>query len=212
MGLEYEEDFVRHNSNGKFTEITNFNEQNDVQVVNNIIKIIKDNFKLEESIIKALNYTFFEIVGNVYQHSVSPIGGYTVAQNYNNAKELRAIVLDTGIGIHNSLIKNNIYANLTEEDALKYCIKESITSGSGAGNGLFHTTEFIRNNKGCLEIYSGNHCLIANEKKVYVKESPYWQGTLVRVRINNNPIDLSIFGDDLPPSISEFEDTLNGWF
>lgn len=213
LGIEHEEDFKRRSSEGRFVEITKFDAGNNVAVTNNIMKVIRNNCKVDSTVVDCLNYCLFEMVDNVENHANSPIGGYTVVQNYSYRNELRLVIVDTGIGIFNSLTKTEgtKYDNLSPEDALLYCIKKEVTNGKGMGNGLYQTKEFIINNGGDMEIYSGKHYLDISNGKINIRTCPYWQGTLIYVRINtNNKVDFSsIFGDSVPETVLNANDYID---
>ena len=214
LGVEDEEEFKRNSSVGRFVEITKFNKDNsdyNVAIVNDIMKVIKNNYNLDKSVKDCLNYCLFEMVDNIQNHAEAAIDGYTVVQNFSKRQELKIIILDTGKGIHASLTENDKYKNLSPAEALEYCVKESVTNGRGMGNGLFHTSEFIKKNLGEFFIYSGNNYLHINDKGVNIFSCPYWQGTIIYVRIKtNNTVCLeSVFGKNIPSTVEDADDYIN---
>lgn len=216
LNIPCEENFSRWSSEGRFLEITHFDGNNSIKITNDTIKIIRANCCIEDSVLRCLNYCFFEVADNVDVHANSPIDGYVLAQNYPKKRELKIIFIDAGIGIHESLTKTegSRYTNLSEEEALKYCIREKTTNGNGMGNGLFHTSEFIKQNQGEMLIYSGNHYININNGNIDICQGPYWQGTIVYLKIyTDNTVELeSVFGTEIPETVENMEDYIEGEF
>ncbi len=211
LGVQCCETFNRYDAQGRFVEITNFDASNSVPIINNILKVIRDNWAIDGSIYQCLNYCLFEMIDNIQNHADSPINGYTVAQNFRYSNHLKFVILDAGKGIHESLIENPIYRNLTPEQALECCIKEKVTNGKGMGYGLFHTSQFILANGGELYIHSGNHVLEVINQSVNVRKSFYWRGTLIYVKINtNNSVSFnSVFGANIPETVANADDYID---
>ena len=92
LDILVEEDFTRHNSRGKFCEIREIDEYNDTSIVGEMIKIVEENCELSEELIGCLNYCWYEIVGNVIEHSQSPINGYICAQYYPRDKIIKVVI------------------------------------------------------------------------------------------------------------------------
>ena len=216
IGIEAPENFNRHDNTGKFIEITHFNSENSSQISRDIVKILRKNLEIETSVLSLLEYCFNEIIDNVEIHASSPIDGYTAVQNYYDNKELRLIVIDTGRGIYESLIKNKESTHynecLTNADALSLSIKKGITNGKGQGNGLYRTTEFIKDNKGELFLHSGSDYLHINENNSTIMSGPFWQGTVLFMKIKTkNKIDVESFfehKEGLINNIWDFEEEL----
>lgn len=216
VDIDSEEQFSRWNSEGRFLEITHFDADNAVIITNDTIKIIRDNCSINDSVLRCLNYCFFEIADNVDTHSCSPIDGYVLVQNYPRRRELKIVIVDTGVGIHESLTKTpgTEYDQLDPKESLEYCIKQEITNGNGMGNGLFHTSEFIKENKGEMIIYSGGNYLQINNGITNIFNGTYWQGTIIYLKIyTDNKVELqNIFGENLPETVENMEDYIDGEF
>ena len=211
LGLFTDEKFSRHDSNGRFCEIKEIDENNSSNIVSNMIKVVQKKCTVSDELIGCLNYCWYEVVGNIIEHAESPVNGYVAAQYYPSDEVIRVVILDCGIGIKNALCKNKIYENFTEEEALLECIKEGVTNGNGMGRGLYHTSEFIKSNKGNMKIYSGQHMLKVTHNHTGINDSSQWNGTLVVLDINaNTPVDLvDIFKDDVPTTALEWEECVN---
>ncbi|MCX7903290.1 MAG: hypothetical protein N2486_02155 [Caloramator sp.] len=210
LEVEYEENFNRYDSSGRFIEITKFDQMNSIDIVNKAIKIIKEHCDLDKNVLGTWNYCLFEIVDNVHNHADSSIDGYVVMQNYPRNREIRCVVLDAGKGIYESLSQSSKYRNITPEEALKLSLEAGVTRGYGRGNGLYHLKNFIVENNGELQIFSCGQVLKLSNKKIEVVDGPYWQGTLIYVRINtHNEVDLDkVFGEDIPTSVLEVDECI----
>ncbi|MBX9450002.1 MAG: ATP-binding protein [Taibaiella sp.] len=196
INLNYKEGFRRWPNKGTFTEITQY-DANSVNTVSSAIRkilITKSHVAIEVQ--RLLYYCLSEIMDNVVNHSNSPhIGkgsGWCCAQYFYSSQQIRLIICDTGVGIHNALTKNenSKFKNLSERESLERCTENGVTNGEGQGFGLFATSEFIKENKGQMIIYSGNHYTHIVENTKYTEAGEFWNGTFVFLKINTNvPVD-----------------------
>lgn len=212
IGIKCEEEFCRHSSEGRFLEITRFTEDNNSDVVNSIMSILKSRVCVNSEVLKCLNYCLFEVVDNVRNHAESPIDGYVVVQTFLASGELIISIVDAGKGIRESLREKEEYSTIDTPTALEVCIQKGITNGKGMGNGLFHTANFIRENGGELRIYSDEYRLKVNRKGSETIKSFYWQGTLlcVKIKVNNEVSLKEIFGETIPITVEEFDECISG--
>ena len=218
----YEPFYRRFSNNGRFIEITPLPFDNmkkimiDTNVIDEIIRIIKNNYKIESSIYTSLNYCLWEQVDNIANHSSIKGTGYTVAQHYPTNKKILLCVVDTGIGVYEALTNSpgTKYKSLTYKEAISDCIKEKVTNGKGMGNGLYHSAKFIQANKGDFVLYSGNYYIeIGNGVIRETKRGPYWHGTIIFEKICTDvSVDFSETFDncDIPTSVLECDDILDG--
>lgn len=165
-----------------YVKIQEYNSDNQIDVLNSILRMLRVNCNMEDNVYTGLDYCFNEILDNVLNHSTVK-RGWVVAQFFPNLNSIRLMVCDFGIGIRKAL--ESTY-NFSETDALLSCIKEGVTNGKGQGHGLFATSQFIEMNKGWLSIISGNSKLDFNDKGALVNNVQHWQGTCVYMRINTN--------------------------
>lgn len=131
-------------------------------------------------------------------------------QNFPVKREIRCVVLDAGKGIYESLSQSSKYRNITPKEALKLSLEAGVTRGYGRGNGLYHLKNFIVENDGELQIFSCGQVLKLSNRKIEVVDGPYWQGTLIYVRINtHNSVDLNtIFDEAIPTSVLEVDECI----
>jgi anti-sigma regulatory factor (Ser/Thr protein kinase) len=202
LGFNYQEDFVRRSAVGKFTEIRKFISEKDTPenidlLHTEIIRILYNSSEISKEMMQVLDFCLYEVLDNTLLHSKSG-NGWACCQYFSKRREIRLIVLDTGIGIHKALTEypGSKYPDLTENEAVARCIEKGVTSGNGMGFGLWATSQFIRENGGEMLIYSGNHFLNCHVKEPKVQQGALWGGTMTFLRINTDvPVDHKvIFG------------------
>ena len=207
---------------GRFIEITRleFNTNEGItispSIVDGIIDIFRKNYKVDESIYKSLNYCLWEQIDNIQTHSGSQGVGYIVAQNYPTNHEIRICIVDTGMGVYDSLTKTSEtnFSQLSFKEAVRKCIDENVTRGTGMGNGLYHSSRFALSNKGTFIIYSGCYYVEVNDGKILdVRRGAKWQGTIIFQKINTtNRVDYNeVFNNvPIPTTVNECDDMLDG--
>ncbi|MBO0355880.1 hypothetical protein [Flagellimonas aurea] len=173
---------LRNKKPNSFVSIQQYTSENQIEVLEELMGVVKANVPIDDNVFASLDYCFNEILDNVLLHS--NVGqGWVVGQYFPNMNALRLIVCDYGMGICASL--NEVY-DFTEEQALIKCVEKGVTSGKGQGHGLYATSRFIELNQGWMSIFSGNSKLDVNEHSTEVTQIPFWQGTCVYLRINTN--------------------------
>lgn len=170
-------------------EIRGQNPNEDSRIAEHFKHIFQSQIKGDSNILEAVSYSIGEIVDNTIRHSLSPINGFICAQTYRNRRKLEICIADCGVGIPQSLrSSNNI--ELSESDCLVcdyeyilYALRKGISSkyGNGhTGEGLFFTSEFIKENCGRMKIISGNGLyLLNNGNNVLQRNIDCWKGTIV---------------------------------
>lgn len=93
---------------------------------------------------------------------------------------------DDSIGVQASLSENAEYADVSEPEALKMCIKDAITDGKSMGFGLYSTSLLARDAGLRFEIRSGEHTLLVQDCIESTIKSDYWQGTVVFLQLRTN--------------------------
>ena len=206
IGFDYEENFNRRSSVGRFTEMSFFDKNNAMDLFNSIMSVLIRN-SVNENLLVGLDFCIWEIIDNTINHSESTYTyngkGLICSQYYPYRNEIRIIIADSGIGIYKSLTThpNTKYKNFSEEDALRNCIQRGITNSEGMGFGLWATAELVKKNNGRLIIHSGNYQLDTKSDGL-VKLSPYWEGTYTFIIINTlNKIDYSAVFNDIDTRI-----------
>ena len=162
-----------------------FDEKNIYAVYHRVVSVLTQHLDIETTVLEAMSYCFYEILDNVLTHSGKELG--TVITQYDPANHvLSFLIADDGIGVHTSLTENEKYKYISEPEALKICIEDTITDGKGMGFGLF-SASLLNNQAGLLfEVRSGNHAMQVKEGKATTKETELWQGTIVFMQLQTN--------------------------
>jgi len=119
--------------------------------------------EMSNSLRKEIRRAFFEIFGNIFYHSESPIGGLVCGQVYPNSKEIQIVFYDGGIGIGKRVRKfeQSISSDIAAiEWALKRGTSTSSNLGESRGLGLYLLCQFLRVNEGELYIYANKGAII----------------------------------------------------
>lgn len=182
-----------------------FDEKNIQQVYRRLVEVLIHQPEIETSLLQGMSYCFYEVMDNVIIHSGKTVG--IVITNYSEPDHLiQILVADDGMGIQASLAQNSEYANITEGQALEYCIKDNVSDGKGMGFGLYSTSRLITTAGHRLIIRSGNHTLSANGD-LTILESELWQGTIVYFELRSNmDIDPASVVDHRTDPAEEFDD------
>lgn len=162
-----------------------FDEKNIYDVYQRVVDVLTKHIDIETTVLQAMSYCFYEILDNVLTHSGKELG--TVITHYNASKHvLSFLVGDDGMGVQASLSGNDTYADISEPDALRMCIKDTITDGKGMGFGLYSTSLLARNAGLRFEVRSGNHTMVVQDGAEQTVESEFWQGTVVYLQLRTN--------------------------
>lgn len=162
-----------------------FDNESIYNVYEDIVNTLKKQPDIELGILQTLSYCFYEILDNVLTHSKKQCG--TVVLKYTPEKaKIQILVVDGGIGIRQSLAENEIYRDISESEALEKCMRDRVTDGKGMGFGLYSTACLIRQAGIVLNLHSGNHILISDGVSEQIKETDFWQGTVVYFELYSN--------------------------
>ena len=151
-------------------------------VYRDVVKAMTSHFEIEVSVLQALSYCLYEMMDNVHIHSGKPLG--TAMTHYDDSqKMLRILIADDGMGIRASLAENEQYKDVSEAEALRLCLQDSITDGKGMGFGLYTTSRLVDSIGKEFILHSGRHKLIIKDGTTSVNENGFWQGTLIYMEI-----------------------------
>jgi signal transduction histidine kinase len=174
----------------------------------NIVQLLNSYPDIEVTVLQALSYCFYEILDNVLTHSERKCGT-VVTQYLTENNKIQVLVADDGIGIAASLRNNPEYADITEENAVRYCINDGVTDGKGMGFGLYSTSRLIKNVGITLEIHSGCNKLIYDGVNVNVVPTQEWQGTIIYFELHS---DKDINPNDVVDNRTDCENQFNEEF
>ena len=154
-------------------------------VYRNVMRILTSHLEIEVSVLQALSYCFYEILDNVHIHSGKPLG--TAITFFDQPKNiLKILVADDGKGIWQSLKENPSYADITEEESLRACLRDSVTDGKGMGFGLYATSRMMKDAGIKLVLHSGHHKLVIQNDQTVVTVNGFWQGTILYIELNTS--------------------------
>lgn len=182
---------------------------NDVYI--QVLNTLTSHFEIEVSILQSLSYCFYEMLDNVHIHSGKPLGtAITHFDKENNV--LKVLVADDGVGIRESLSMNEKYRAVSEEEALRICLQDSVTDGKGMGFGLYATSRLIKNAGLRFVLHSGTHKLIEEKGQTLVIDNGLWHGTIIYMEISTsldiNPNDVVDYRTSIEEQYNEsFIDT-----
>ena len=170
-----------------------------------MVEVLIHQPEIETSLLQGMCYCFYEVMDNVLIHSGKTVG--IVITNYSEKDHIiQILVADDGMGIKASLSLNDNYANITEAQAIEYCIRDKVSDGKGLGFGLYSTSRLINTAGHRLIIRSGNHTLTANGD-LNISESEPWQGTIVYFELHSNmDIDPASVVDHRTDPADEFDE------
>ena len=154
-------------------------------VYQQVLQSLTSHFEIEVSVLQALSYCFYEILDNVHIHSGKPLG--TAMTHFDAQNDvLRVLVADDGMGIWKSLVENEKFRDVTEEEALRICLHDSITDGKGMGFGLYATSRLMKDIGLQFIIHSGHHKLINKGGETVIVKNGLWQGVTVYMEITTS--------------------------
>ena len=176
-------------------------------VYRDVVNAMTSHFEIEVSVLQALSYCLYEMMDNVHIHSGKPLG--TAMTHYDDSnKILRILIADDGMGIRESLAENDKYKDITEAEALKLCLEDTITDGKGMGFGLYTTSRLVDSIGREFILHSGTHKLIIKDGETSVIENGFWQGTLIYMEIGTDEeIDPNQIVDHRAAVAEEYNET-----
>lgn len=135
-----------------------------------------------------------EIFMNAFDHSQSSLGVFTCGQLFPRLKELKLCVVDFGIGIPESVKRFSGLTNRPPKVLDAACLEWAFQRGNSTkavqksdvsrGVGLDILKEFIKINKGKLEIYS-NHAygIIDEHHEQFYSGNSFFAGTVLNITV-----------------------------
>ena len=215
LDLDSEMKITPHEPSGRFIPIQQII---DSEGLGKFIKEMIPLLHLEPEKTEPIKYILSELVRNVLEHANSKNGAIVCAQYYKKSNTIRIGVVDTGIGIKNTLQK--FYHPQEDIKAITLALTPGITgttrkvggvSEMNAGAGLFFTKSLAKTSRDFFMIYSGRamYKLLKNPKNKPIKlfadplrdhhssenTLPEWKGTVVAIDLClNDTID---FGEML---------------
>ncbi len=154
-----------------------------------------------------IKYVVSELVRNVFEHSCSKEGAVICAQFYKKSNTIRVGIVDSGIGIKESIGVS--YKTSSDMEAIKLALTPGITGTTNriggtefnAGAGLFFIKSIAKFAHDFFILYSGRamYKLLKSgtNPRLYIdpfrdrhskkEDLPYWNGTIVGIDISLGP-------------------------
>lgn len=165
------------------------------EIVSGIIESLRRSGEMGKDILHGVELALNEVMDNTLQHSIplkskeEPIG-YVMAQHHKAEEQIVVAVYDAGQGIASSLREGGISVQ-GSEDSLRKALQRGVTSGNGAGNGLWMMESIVLASSGSFKLasdgalYSLRKLQNNDVKSVMSKIRQYKSGTtLVDFQIN----------------------------
>jgi hypothetical protein len=131
----------------------------------------------------------YEIYANAFEHSSSPVGTFTCGQNFPNRSELKLTIIDFGVGIPAN-VRSCTESTKPASECLKWAFQEGNTTRKSqnsrvpGGQGLDWLKEFVKMNRGTLEIFSHDaYALVDETNETYNTFDAFFEGTLVNITL-----------------------------
>ena len=140
---------------------------------------------LTEGAGKVFQQSIFEIFQNAVAHSESRLGVFVCGQFFPNELRLNLTISDPGIGICNKVRAFLNKNDLPSEEAIQWALAGGHTTRTGrrpGGVGLKFMLDFVKRNRGNIQIVSGDGLYGANTG--YDKLHSSLPGTTVNFEVN----------------------------
>lgn len=151
----------------------------------------------------------WEIYANAFEHGRSPIGLFSCGQHFPRKHRLCLTVVDFGVGIPwnvRQFLRSvapkfqeavnqgrappdalQLVSNCPADVAMMWAFRPGTTTkpnGMGRGMGLDLLKQFVKLNKGRLEVFSHEgYTLVSNRKEDYDTRAVFFEGTLVNISL-----------------------------
>ena len=141
-----------------------FEDSQDVHsYIDSVVNEVSSVTELSKGFLQSLEWSFFEVIDNVIQHSDAGYG--LIMSDIVRNSRIDIAVFDDGKGIYNSL-KHTPHRGRNATEAIYSSMQESVTrSRVHQGNGLWGLTELIKQNGGRLSIASHNAAVVIQDNK-----------------------------------------------
>jgi hypothetical protein len=130
-----------------------------------------------------------EIYLNAFDHGQSPIGVFSCGQHFPKNHELNLTIVDFGVGIPSNVRLFKAGSIEPEELSAAKCMEWAFQRGTstkpgGRGIGLDLIQDFVRLNKGRLEMFSHEGYVVIEDGKIsFAERKSFFEGTLVNISL-----------------------------
>ena len=204
LGLKSDIKIIEHEPAGRFIPLSKIV---DSEELSRFIADMVPLLHLKPDQAEPIKYIVSELVRNVFEHSCSKNGAIACAQFYKKSNTIRIGIVDTGIGIKESI--DISYKTRSDIEAIKLALTPGITGTTNkiggtefnAGAGLFFIKSIAKVSRDFFVLYSGNamYKLLksgAGKKRTILHidpfkdrhskscDLPYWKGVAVGIDIS----------------------------
>lgn len=169
----------RRNANGRFIELRNLTLGS--YGIPELPGVFMENFNLPLAASEDISLIVNELLCNMTMHSESPSGGFFYCQKYPQDNFCHIYIVDSGIGISESLKKNPIYYNGDNQNLLTLSLQFEVGNGEGRGHGLYFMSEFIKRNGFSLILISGENHIIISNGVIKTGTNAYYKGVILKL-------------------------------
>jgi anti-sigma regulatory factor (Ser/Thr protein kinase) len=203
LGVDMGVEMVEHAPEGRFIPITQVSDQ---AGLNDFIVQMVPLLHARPADAGPIKYVITELVRNVLEHAVSPVGAMVCAQYFEATNRLSLGVADMGVGIRKSITRFHHAAS--DLDAVHLALRPGVTGATShvggneqnAGAGLFFTKSIARVSRNYFVVYSGSGLFKllkgprneqprlfsdpASDSATRESDLPFWPGTAIGIDIN----------------------------
>jgi anti-sigma regulatory factor (Ser/Thr protein kinase) len=158
---------------------------------NGVIKYLQEQWlghgwvSLSAALREAIVARVWELYTNAFEHSESSIGTFSCGEYYEHRRLLKLTIVDFGVGIPEKVRAFARLKGIPADVALRWAFTRGKTTkkeGTVGGLGLDLVKEFIRLNRGALQIFSGDgRAVVTGTSETYYVEEEHFFGTLVNI-------------------------------
>ena len=144
--------------NSFLNKVWKFSSETHFEIVSGIVESLRRSGIMGKGVLLGFELALNEVTDNILQHSVSkedksePVG-FVMVQHHKNTGRIVAAVFDAGQGIVASLREGGMPIH-SEEEGLQKAMMRGITSGNGAGNGLWMMERIVLASSGSFDLVS----------------------------------------------------------
>lgn len=181
LNIEYTSTNSRRPSAGRFIELRKLLPNS--YGITGLNDVFRNDFEMNEEASNDLDLIINELICNCSMHSKARSGSFFYCQKYPSKRLLELYIVDSGIGIPNSMLSNSKYANNTKLEVLNLSLEWEEGSGNGRGHGLYLVSEFIKRNNFNFILHSDSFEIsILNGRKI-ISESSFFKGVFIKLSI-----------------------------
>ncbi len=151
---------------------------------------------------KKLAESIYEIFINAKMHSDTE-KIFVCGQFFPAKHKIEFMITDIGSGIRNA-VNNRFGTNLTAVQAIKWAVKDRNTTKKGVsgGIGLALLHDFIKTNKGMVQIISNQGFWQLNNGKITTRSfNDEFPGTMVNISVHTDDQNLYMLASEVPDNI-----------